>query len=328
MAARSREGAPRGASASANLTGIRNESLVVRASALARRPSFRVVLAALAVAAATAVTVLAVDRALRANGVERADARLAAALRASAAALEVRVSAAGAEAQRLAASRTVQIALSAHDRRRLARTARSASAPVVIRGSRGARAGRPIHDAIRRSATIGPAGSRVGQVTAFVPLDLALLRRIERLSDARAGVALALARRGAEDHRQERLRIVRRGQSVPHERERVASALAPDRGRPGPEAPPPVAPRRARPPPKPGKLQHREEEQRERRHRRRDRDEDPPPAPARRVDEPGGDERDELRRCPTADDLDRRGAVAGPAQGRLDRRSADLPTAR
>ena len=196
MAAQSREGVPRGASASASLSGIRSRSLVVRASALARRPILRVALVALVVAAAIALTVVAVDRALRANGVERADARLAEALRTSAGALAVRVSSADAEAERLATSRAVQVALAARDRRRLARIVQNARAPVVVRPARGAPVGRPVTGAIRRSAAIRHSGSTLGQVTAFVPLDLFLLQGIERSADVRAGVVLGFARNG------------------------------------------------------------------------------------------------------------------------------------
>src|SRR5207253_1008082 len=68
---------------------------------------------------------------------------------------------------------------------------------VVVRPARGAPVGRPVAGAIRRSATIRRSGSTVGQVTAFVPLDLRLLQGIERAADARAGVVLGLARKGA-----------------------------------------------------------------------------------------------------------------------------------
>ena len=196
MAARSHEGVPRGASDSATLDGIRRRRLVLRASALARRPIVRPALVALALVVAVALTLLAVDRALRANGVEQTDARLVRALRAATGALDARVAAAGAEAERLAASRGVQAALAAHDRPGLARIVRRARVPVVIRSSRGAPVGRPVADGIRRSATIGPAKSRLGQVTAFVSLDLELLRGLERPADTRAGIVLGLARSG------------------------------------------------------------------------------------------------------------------------------------
>ena len=197
MAARSGEGVPRGASASSSPTGIRTNRLAARASALARRPVVRIGLAVLAILAAVAVTAVAVDRALRANGVERSDARVAAALQASDAALRARVSSAQDEAERLASSRAVQAALAAHDQTRLARIVGRASDPVVITPGRGAPVGRPRSDAIRRSATIGPAGSSLGQVTVFVPLDLGLLEDIERPEDVRAGIVLGLARGGA-----------------------------------------------------------------------------------------------------------------------------------
>jgi hypothetical protein len=68
---------------------------------------------------------VAVDRALRDNGVERADARLASALRASSDALNARVARASAEAERLATSRRVQRALAAEDRAELAAVTRA-----------------------------------------------------------------------------------------------------------------------------------------------------------------------------------------------------------
>jgi diguanylate cyclase (GGDEF)-like protein len=194
VAVRSREGVPRGASASATLGGIRSRKNLIRPLALARKPTVPVALVALAAVAAIALTVVAIDRALRENGTERADARLAAALRASAFALDTRVRAAEAEAEALARSRAVQVALVAGDRERLARIVRRARMPVVLRSSRLAPVGRPVAGAIRRSAAVGPLGRRLGQVTTFVPLDDTLLRRIERAGDVQAGVVLAFSR--------------------------------------------------------------------------------------------------------------------------------------
>ena len=150
-----------------------------------------------AVAAVLAVAVIfgvafAVDRALRVNGVERADARLAAALRASSDALNVRVARASSEAERLATSRRVQRALAAGDRAELAAVTRATSDPILLQTSGSLAIGRRVTDAVRRSATVGD----VGQVTAFVPLDDALLARIERRSDARKGILLVLVRSG------------------------------------------------------------------------------------------------------------------------------------
>ncbi|HEX6679277.1 MAG TPA: hypothetical protein VF063_01400, partial [Gaiellaceae bacterium] len=196
MAAQGREGVSRGASASATLSGIRSRSFAARASAPASRRSFPLALAALAMAVAVALTILAVDLALRANGVERSDARLVEALRASAGALSLKVRTAEAEAETLAESQAVQLALANHDQSRLNDLVGQARVPVLVQGTEGAEAGRTVADAIRRSATIGPPGSRLGQVTAFVPLDGRLLDSIERTSDAHAGIAIALARGG------------------------------------------------------------------------------------------------------------------------------------
>ena len=135
----------------------------------------------------------AVDRALRDNGVERADAKLAAALRASSNALEARVARASAEAARLASSPQVQRALADRDRSALAAVARATPDPVLLRTSGQLALGRQVADAIRRSAAVGT----VGEVTVFVPLDDGLLRQIERPADAQDGIRLVLVRGGA-----------------------------------------------------------------------------------------------------------------------------------
>ena len=98
-----------------------------------RRQGVRRGLAALAVVAALALTVVAVDRALSANVTERADARLSNALDASASALQARVAAAGAEADRLARSRSLQLALARHERNSLATIVARAGGHVVVR---------------------------------------------------------------------------------------------------------------------------------------------------------------------------------------------------
>src|ERR671930_345796 len=146
-------------------------------------------MAAVAAVLAAAIfgVAFAVDRALRENGVERADARLASALRASSDALNARVARASAEAERLATSRRVQRALAAEDRAELAAVTRATPDPVLLQTSGSLAIGRRVTDAVRRSATVGD----VGQVTAFVPLDDALLARIERRSDARKGILAA-----------------------------------------------------------------------------------------------------------------------------------------
>jgi diguanylate cyclase (GGDEF)-like protein len=151
-------------------------------------------MAAVAAVLAAAIfgVAFAVDRALRDNGVERADARLASALRASSDALNARVARASAEAERLATSRRVQRALAAEDRAELAAVTRATHDPILLRTSGSLAIGRRVTDAVERTATVGD----VGEVTAFVPLDDALLARIERPSDARKGILLVLVRSG------------------------------------------------------------------------------------------------------------------------------------
>jgi diguanylate cyclase (GGDEF)-like protein len=156
-----------------------------------RRQGVRRGVAALAVLAAIVFAVVAVDRALSANGAERADARLSNALDASASALQARVAAAGAQADRLARSRPLQLALARHDRQRLATIVARAGGHVVVRPTDGPPVGEPVARAIRRSATVG----RLGGVTVLVPLDAGLLHAIERPQDVGAGVELAFAPR-------------------------------------------------------------------------------------------------------------------------------------
>ena len=157
-----------------------------------RRPAGKAAVAAVLAAAAIFGVAFAVDRALRDNGVERADARLAAALRASSDALNARVAHASAEAERLATSRRVQRALAAGDRNELAAVTRATPDPILLQTSGSLAIGRRVTDAVQRSATVGS----VGEVTAFVSLDDALLARIERPSDARKGILLVLVRSG------------------------------------------------------------------------------------------------------------------------------------
>jgi diguanylate cyclase (GGDEF)-like protein len=151
-------------------------------------------MAAVAAVLAAAIfgVAFAVDRALRDNGVERADARLASALRASSDALNARVARASAEAERLATSRRVQRALAAEDRAELAAVTQATPDPILLQTSGNLAIGRRVADAVQRSATVGD----VGQVTAFVPLDDALLARIERPSDTQKGILLVLVRSG------------------------------------------------------------------------------------------------------------------------------------
>ena len=157
-----------------------------------RRPAGKVAVAAVLAVAVIFGVAFAVDRALRDNGVERTDAKLASALRASTAALNARVARASAEAERLATSRRVQRALAAGDRAELAAVARATPDPILFQTSGSLAIGRRVTDAVQRSATV----EDVGEVTAFVPLDDALVASIERPSDAREGILLVLVRSG------------------------------------------------------------------------------------------------------------------------------------
>jgi len=157
------------------------------------RPAGKVAVAAVLAVAATIGVAFAVDRALRDNGSERADAKLSAALAAATDSLNARVARARAEAEDLARSGRVQRALAAGDRRELAAVTRSAPDPILLRTSRNLTIGRQVDGAIRRSASV----EGIGEVTAFVPLDDELLRRIERPADVGAGVLLVLVRGGA-----------------------------------------------------------------------------------------------------------------------------------
>ena len=157
-----------------------------------RRPAGKVAVAAVLAVAAIFGVAVAVDRALRDNGVDRADAKLTAALTAASDNLNARVARARAEAEALARSGRVQRALAAGDRDKLVAITRAAADPVVLRTSGNLAIGREVDGAIRRSATV----EGVGEVTAFVPLDDELLRRIERPADIGAGILLVLVRGG------------------------------------------------------------------------------------------------------------------------------------
>jgi diguanylate cyclase (GGDEF)-like protein len=158
-----------------------------------RRPALEAAVAAALVAIAVLVAVWAVDRALGENGVERADAKLAAALRASAAALDARVERAGVLAESLARSSRAQRALATHDRRRLAGVVSSIPEPALVRVPGRFALGQRVENAIRRSASVGK-GGRLGEITVYVPLDERLLRRIERPADTAARIDLVLVR--------------------------------------------------------------------------------------------------------------------------------------
>jgi diguanylate cyclase (GGDEF)-like protein len=154
------------------------------------RPAGKVAVAAVLAVAATLGVAMSVDLALRDNGVERADAKLTTALRAATDNLNARVARARAEAEALARSSRVQRALAARDRGELAAVTRAAPDPVLLRTSGNLAIGRQVDGAIRRSASV----EGIGEITAFVPLDDDLLRRIERPTDVGAGVLLVLVR--------------------------------------------------------------------------------------------------------------------------------------
>jgi len=154
------------------------------------RPAGKVAVAAVLAVAATLGVAVSVDLALRDNGVERADAKLTTALRAATDNLNARVARARAEAEALARSSRVQRALAARDRGELAAVTRAAPDPVLLRTSGNLAIGRQVDGAIRRSASV----EGIGEITAFVPLDDDLLRRIERPTDVGAGVLLVLVR--------------------------------------------------------------------------------------------------------------------------------------
>ena len=156
------------------------------------RPAGKVAVAAVLAVAATLGVAVSVDLALRDNGVERADAKLTTALRAATDNLNARVARARAEAEALARSSRVQRALAARDRGELAAVTRAAPDPVLLRTSGNLAIGRQVDGAIRRSASV----EGIGEITAFVPLDDDLLRRIERPTDVGAGVLLVLVRGG------------------------------------------------------------------------------------------------------------------------------------
>ena len=147
--------------------------------------------AAALVAAALLGVAFAVDRALGENGVSHTDRKLTAALLASTATLDARVARAGDEAERLARSPRVQRALAGEDRQALAEIALSEPQPVLLQVPGKLAMGHGVAEAVSRSA-----GSRLGQVTVFVPLDDRLLEAIERPADAAAGIMLVLVRSG------------------------------------------------------------------------------------------------------------------------------------
>jgi diguanylate cyclase (GGDEF)-like protein len=158
-----------------------------------RRPAVKAVVAAALAAIVVLAAVWAVDRALGENGVQRADAKLAAALRASTTALDMRAARAEALAERLARSPRVQRALAAHDRRRLAGVVASTPEPILVQIPHRFALGRRVAPAIRRSARVGKS-TRLGEITVYVPLDERLLRAIQRPADAEARIDLVLVR--------------------------------------------------------------------------------------------------------------------------------------
>ncbi len=112
----------------------------------------------------------------------RVDARLQAGLRATLATYQEQLGAADQAAARLARNPSFQRALFRHDRRALEAMLRTRP-NLSVEGTDGFRVGRrPQTAAVRQVAVVGPKGSTQGAVIASVPLDGALVRRLENRS--------------------------------------------------------------------------------------------------------------------------------------------------
>jgi diguanylate cyclase (GGDEF)-like protein len=112
----------------------------------------------------------------------RVDARLQAGLRATLATYQEELGAADGAAARLARNPSFQRALFRHDRRTLERMLRSRPR-LSVEGTDGFRVGRrPQAAATRQVAVVGPGGSTQGAVIASVPLNRALVSRLENRS--------------------------------------------------------------------------------------------------------------------------------------------------
>jgi two-component system phosphate regulon sensor histidine kinase PhoR len=120
------------------------------------------------------------------NARDRADAQLAAVLRSALQVYTGSLESAQARAASTAARRDVQVALARGDRRTLARIAAGAGVSFAL--TRGARpVGTVPPRAATRSVAVDVGRRRVGRVTAFVPLDAALLRRLGKAAALPAG---------------------------------------------------------------------------------------------------------------------------------------------
>ncbi len=125
----------------------------------------------------------------------RVDARLQAGLRATLAAYQEELGAADAAAAKLAREPGFQRALVAHDRAALQRMLRGRPHLAVV-GPGGFRVGkRDPTAATRQVAVVGPAGAR-GEVVASVPLDGALVRRLEARSGLESDDHVVLVENG------------------------------------------------------------------------------------------------------------------------------------
>jgi diguanylate cyclase (GGDEF)-like protein len=114
---------------------------------------------------------------VRGGEVDRADARLASAVRAAAAGFGGRVAAADARAGSLAASPSLQRALFRQDSRALGRLASGHAAAVLTPAGR-VLAGAIPPQAVTRTVTVVTRGRPVGRVVAYVALDRGLLDRL------------------------------------------------------------------------------------------------------------------------------------------------------
>jgi two-component system cell cycle response regulator len=125
----------------------------------------------------------------------RVDARLQASLRATLAAYQEALGAADADAAALARRPDFQRALLAHDRRALERML--ASEPhLSVEAPEGFRVGRRDRNASNRQvAVVGPGGSR-GTVIASLPLDAALVKRLETRSGLEPDDHVVVVRKG------------------------------------------------------------------------------------------------------------------------------------
>ena len=132
---------------------------------------------------------------LEAREVDRADARLAAALRVAPAELRADVVGADARARRLASSPRVQRALLERDRAALARLA-GTQPNVAFYAGRTRLAGSTPHPSLTRSIDVVSPRRVLGRVVVGIPLDDALLRRLRATAALRSRDLLVLVSSG------------------------------------------------------------------------------------------------------------------------------------